>query len=143
VQRIDPDAWLAGNPSDRSVQIIVAGDRIRQAMELPEVRIIPTAMKGDGIHRVDEEGHRIEINSSLDISSTLSTLTHEMRHAYQLEAVAGREIHPESSSWAENTLDYMHYDDNYEEYATQPLEADAFGFERAVGRLLGLDWPNL
>jgi hypothetical protein len=142
MNRIDPDAWDAGNSDQRSVYIVVAGDRIRRAMGLPAVEIVLSDMRADGLHTYSEKGHLIEINPNMSLSSTLSTLTHEMRHAYQMEVVAGRESHGKAGEWTENMLDYENYDADYEDYVSQPIEADAFGFERAVGRQLGLDWPS-
>jgi hypothetical protein len=121
-------------------------EEIRSAMNLPPIRV---KLSNDpdifGTHRYHRGVHHLEINRDLDLETTLATLVHEIRHVYQTEAIEGRShSHPDADAWDRNDQRYIEYDgSNAVEHFTQPLEADAFGFEGAVGKSLRLDWPNL
>jgi hypothetical protein len=115
-------------------------------MDLPPIRVkLSNESEIFGMHRYQRGAHRLEINRDLDLEITLATLVREIRHAYQTEAIEGRgPNHPDVDAWDKNDQRYIEYDGtNALAHFTQPLEADAFGFERAVGKSLRLDWPNL
>ena len=146
VDSVRPKDWDAALPADRRDLIEAMGGDIAEAMRLPHVAVIPAEMAGYGGHSVDKFGHVIHVSDREDLPTTLATLVHEMRHAYQYEVAGGRlDEHPEAESWAANIETYHEPADgtDYDTYATQPVEADAFGFERALGRNLGLDWPAI
>ena len=76
-----------------------------------------------------------------DSYSLLGTVAHELRHAYQHEAVDDPSRFTVSeetvSSWRENFRNYISSDTDYQRYRDQPVERDARDFE--VGRpFLGL-----
>jgi hypothetical protein len=144
LDQIDPDAWLAGRSRDRRRMINKMCDDVRAAMRLPDLPVIAGNVAGYGGFVPGGAGRGIYVNDNMSIRTTLATVSHEMRHAYQHEVTEGRmEYRSEAPAWAHNFANYSdsEYVD-YNDYATQPVEADAFGFERAVGRSLGLDWPD-
>jgi hypothetical protein len=147
LDRISPQAWYDASLDDRGDAIRAMGRDIRHAMHLPAVTVTPVDFELCGLHYTDKGHHYIEVARDMNLKSTLSTVAHEMRHAYQVEIIDGRAgSHEDSSSWTHNQHEYVEYDDdddNIDAYYTQPLEADAFGFERAVGKTLGQDWPEL
>lgn len=63
----------------------------------------------------------------------LGTVAHELRHAYQHEAVEHPEnftVSPETrEKWANNFENYISSSDDYEKYRAQPIEVDARSFE--------------
>jgi hypothetical protein len=143
--RISSDAWDDASPKVRIREIIKIGKEVQRAMHLPQVRIFPVELDLCGMHDMDDRGHRIRVDRRMDILSVLATLVHEMRHVYQVEVMQGRSgYHPDAATWAENDHEYKECDEeDIDSYYTQPLEADTFGFERAVGKILGLDWPEI
>ena len=85
--------------------------------------------------------------------AVMSTIVHEMRHAYQHSVVSGQneaEV-PESvrRGWARNFAVYQdgpepgagNYDTLLQQYMRQPLELDAYSWERTVV-LSGLDFSS-
>jgi hypothetical protein len=146
LDRISPQAWSAASRDARGAIIHQLGQDLAHAMRLRQVSILPVDLDLCGLHYVDEGGHHhIEVARDMDLESTVSTVAHEMRHALQVEMLNERTTgHPDAASWAGNLVEYTDYDDrDPDAYYNQPVEADAFGFERAVGRILRLDWPDI
>jgi hypothetical protein len=143
INRIDAGLWREGTREQRIPIMVVAADRVREAMSLQEVELRPADGVALGSYRRHEGKHTISINPNLEISDTLATIVHEMRHALQKEVILGQREHPRADEWDDNDLEYIPFHSDYNAYAAQPVEADAFAYERAVGRHLGLDWPNL
>jgi len=115
-------------------------------MDVSEIRVrIVNGQGAYGSYRNDHGVHRLEIGKNLARDETLATIVHEIRHAYQAEVVEGiKPNHPDADDWDRNDQRYIDYSEHTVlSYFTQPLEADAYGFERAVGKTLGLDWPDL
>jgi hypothetical protein len=88
--------------------------------------------------------HTVTLNESVltdsvgtwDSYDMFETVSHELRHAYQHEAVDHPEdfmVSPETiQEWKDNFDDYIDADDDYEKYRDQPVERDARDFE--IGR---------
>jgi hypothetical protein len=141
-----PEEWddLRGRAeADAIIQIV---DDVRTAMDLPALRV---KARNDpdlyGSHRYSRGVHRIEISRDMSLEQTVATVVHEVRHAYQAEVVEGRKPeHPDADAWDRNIERYTDYSPGTPGlYLSQPIEADSFGFERAVGKVLGLDWPDI
>lgn len=80
-----------------------------------------------------------EILSKSDYKNALSTMVHEMRHAYQHEVIR----HPDRfivskdnvQAWENNFQNYISYSEeknNYNEYRNQPIEKDARDMENSI-----------
>jgi len=130
----------------RNKAIIGVVDAIRTAMELPPIRVRTKDEPGlCGSHEYRRGVHRIEISNDMSMELTVATAVHEVRHAYQTEVVEGRKPnHPDADGWDRNKQWYSDLDQtDIERYFSQPIEADSFGFERAIGKILGTDWPDI
>jgi hypothetical protein len=143
LDRVSPDGWDDANPIERSEIISELGKDIQHAMGLSEVRMYTVDLDICGLYDRDEDGHYVQVADHLDLESTISTIAHELRHAQQREIIQGVGTHPDSESWAQNNVEYKSFEGDLDAYFTQPLEADAFGFERAIGKILRFDWPQL
>lgn len=89
----------------------------------------------------------MNINAELlqpgSLRDAVSTVAHEGRHAYQHQSIQFPEQHPELTTaqietWRDNFYDYTPYDENFERYLSQPVEADAYAFEDTVLRMLSI-----
>ena len=141
-----PEGWDSVRGRARTREILSIVNQVREAFGTAEVKVKVTDDPDVfGSYRHDRSVHRIEVGKNLSLGETMATVVHEVRHAYQTEVIEGvKPDHPDSDAWDKNDQRYIDYTrGNIVSYFTQPLEADAYGFERATARTLGLDWPNL
>jgi len=87
-----------------------------------------------GRHRVTLNEQALADNvGSWDSYELLGTVAHELRHAYQHEAVdhpTRFQVSQETIDiWRNNFRNYISSDDGYEQYRQQPVEVDAREFE--------------
>ncbi|HBL40966.1 MAG TPA: hypothetical protein DDY98_05100 [Ruminococcaceae bacterium] len=79
----------------------------------------------------------VHVDSSLSFADTLNTVTHEMRHQFQSEAIANPEKFPDISEetiqrWQYECDNYINGDYDLEAYANQLIEIDARGFAESI-----------
>ena len=120
--------------------------------EEPEDGMISRGYYTDSKRRVSINTYCIENNS---YERVMTTVIHEMRHAYQHEAVRHPERYTVSEEtvrgWEKNFRNYVDPDDNYDAYKSQPVEADANGFSQsdaiwnpqAANEQIEIHWPDI
>lgn len=72
-----------------------------------------------------------------EVMEIVGTLVHEARHAYQSWCINHPGTHPDDAeveAWKLNMLNYVDPAVDERAYHEQPVEADAWAFEEAVGR---------
>lgn len=80
----------------------------------------------------DPNDHVARIRDEMSYDQSVATVVHEGRHAYQRWAIESSNGDPRIPEWSENMEHYQPAHDDPEENQTQPVEADAYAYERAV-----------
>lgn len=138
------EAWKNATPKERqkllqnymkeieSVLGINVKDKINFFYEKPEDGLITNGYYTDFRKRVSINSYIIDTYAPEDSYFLFTTITHEMRHAYQHAAVD----HPTDyqvdqdtiDSWEDNFKNYISSGDSYDDYRNQPVESDARAF---------------
>ena len=91
----------------------------------PDVKYYQSDEPGDfGGFSASENAIYINANNMDDATETADTIAHESRHCWQHE-LADKLDTPEAQLFRENFADYIRPEDDYEDYQSQPVEADA------------------
>lgn len=107
-------------------------DEINFFNEKPNDGLITNGYYTDSKNRVSINSYIIDTYTPENSYFLFTTITHEMRHAYQHAAVdnpTDYQVDKDTiDSWEDNFKNYISSDDGYENYRNQPVESDARGF---------------
>ncbi|WP_027296441.1 hypothetical protein [Robinsoniella sp. KNHs210] len=138
------EAWKNATPEERQELLknymneiegvlgINVKDEVNFFYEKPKDGMITNGYYTDSKNRVSINSYIIDTYTPEKSYFLFTTITHEMRHAYQHAAVD----HPTDyqvdkdtiNSWKDNFKNYISSDDGYENYRNQPVESDAREF---------------
>ncbi len=141
--------WEKLNPDQRLGVLQEVNNKIAEAYGFSPNDVKALAMEEGDLGGFNPDTKDIEINSDLiannNSTDALETIAHESRHAYQQHLVDTLARDPMSLSdsdralaerWQGNLDNYISPDEDYEAYASQPVEADAEGW--ATDTFMGL-----
>jgi hypothetical protein len=139
IPELDPERWRELISMEERLKVLQeAENRLAEAQGRPPlpVRVEKTLPRLLGYC----DGTKIVISTALigndDAAEVVSTLTHEGRHAYQINAVKHLGFHPntqEVQKWQDNFNNYKTVQkDGLPAYFNQPVEADARAYAEHV-----------
>jgi len=129
--------WAKLNNDERLGVLQKVEDALAEAQGRPRVELRSGDIDSNGVYHSSYNPPTIEINNALlaqgDLHATLTTLTHESRHAYQHYATENADFHPDATqteSWRTNFEEgnYIEPAKNPKGYWNQPVERDARHF---------------
>ena len=96
-------------------------------------------MMSNGYYRDSDRSIHINLYRQQDFEGILTTVVHELRHAYQHEVTRNPEqfivTEETAQSWARNFKNYITAERSYNAYRSQPVEQDARDFSEGVNYL--------
>lgn len=138
------DAWKSATPEERQAILenymheleaitgIDVKNNVNFFYEKPKDGLITNGYYTNSDNQVSINSYIIDTYPPEDSYFLFTTITHEMRHAYQHAAVdnpTDYQVNKETlEQWEENFDNYISSSDNYQDYLNQPVEDDARTF---------------
>lgn len=146
---LNPEAWSTLDAQEKLDALQSVENTMADIQQRPPVTIAMESMDANVFGGFDPQTGGISVNadhlsSDMPVSECVNTIVHEGRHAYQDYAIRNPEVIDDPNivaTWAENAQAQNYLDPRLvgqEEYESQPIEADAFGYaDRITDRLRG------
>lgn len=145
IAELNEETWSTLDAGEKLDALQLVENNMAEIQQRPPVTIASESMSANVFGGFDPAAGGITVNSEhlaseMPASECVNTIVHEGRHAFQDYAIRNPEIVADPdivTAWAENAENYL--DPalvGQEDYASQPMEADAFDYADRISAML-------